>query len=127
MALASGHRIGATGGVMADRQDATLLVQLAQWGTQLGLEEAMLAVAADAFDPDTADASDRLLSRILIFGETIGTLTKNNLLDTELVLDWMWVGGVWQRVAPAVIKERKKLGDPKLYENFEKLAGLDIA
>jgi hypothetical protein len=34
----------------------------------------------------------------LTWGETIGTLTKNGLLDTELVLDWLWVSGVWARV-----------------------------
>ena len=107
---------------MADREDATLLVQLAQWGSAMGLEEAMQAIWADGFDPETASTDDVLVTRLLIYGETIGTLTKNELLDTDLVLDWMWVAGIWNRLAPAARKEREKRGVPGLYENFEALA-----
>ena len=87
---------------MADRQDAALLVQLAQWGSMTGLEEALHAVWADDFDPETASAEDVFVARVLNWGETIGTLTKNGLIDTDLVLDWLWVSGVWQRVGAAM-------------------------
>ena len=107
---------------MADKHDAQLLIQLAQWGTALGLEEAMLSVLSDDFDPESADPDDKLVSRVLMFNETLGTLTKNGLLDTELVLDWLWVGGVWAKVGPAALKSRHKHGVPELYENFEALA-----
>ena len=107
---------------MADQQDGAMLVQLAQWGSTMGLEEAMQAVWADDFDPETASADDLLVSRILNWGETIGTLTKNGLIDTDLVLDWLWVSGVWARVGPAAVKARDKHGVPALYENFEALA-----
>jgi hypothetical protein len=107
---------------MADRQDGALLVQLAQWGSAMGLEEAMHAVWADDFDPEAASSEDILVSRLLDWGETIGTLTKNGLLDTDLVLDWLWVSGVWARVGPAARKQRDKHGVPELYENFEALA-----
>ena len=62
------------------------------------------------------------LSAILNWGETIGTLTKNGLLDTDLVLDWLWVSGIWARVGPAARKQRDKHCVPELYENFEALA-----
>jgi hypothetical protein len=104
---------------MADRHDAKLLVQLAQWGSTMGLEEAQQAVWAEDFDPETASAEDVLVSRILTFCETVGTLTKNGLLDTDLVLDWLWVSGLWSRVGPAALKLREKHGVPQLYENFE--------
>jgi hypothetical protein len=107
---------------MAEQHDATLMVQLAQWGSTMGLEEALQHIWADGFDPETADAQDPLMSRILTFGETIGTLTKNGLFDTALVLDWLWVAGIWARVAPAVQKLRDQLGVKELYENFEALA-----
>lgn len=107
---------------MANREDATLLVQLAQWGSTMGLEEAQQAVWADGFDPETASADDVLVSRILVWGETIGTLTKNGILDTDLVLDWLWVSGMWSRVGPAALKFRDKHGVPELYGNFEALA-----
>lgn len=107
---------------MADRQDGALLVQLAQWGSSMGLEEAMQAVHADDFDPEAASAEDVLVARLLNWGETIGTLTKNGLLDTDLVLDWLWVAGTWARVGPAARKMRDKHGVAGLYENFEALA-----
>jgi hypothetical protein len=107
---------------MASREDAALLVQLAQWGATMGLEEAQQAVWADGFDPKTASVDDVLVSRVLVWGETIGTLTKNGILDTDLVLDWLWLAGMWSRVGPAAIKLREKHGVPGLYENFEALA-----
>jgi hypothetical protein len=107
---------------MADRQDGALLVQLSQWGSAMGLEEAMHALWADDFDPEAASVEDILVSRLLNWGETIGTLTKNGLLDTDLVLDWLWVSGIWARVGPAARKYRDKHGVPELYENFEALA-----
>lgn len=107
---------------MANRRDGALLVQLAQWGSSMGLEEAQRAVFADDFDPETASAQDVMVSRLLTWGETIGTLTKNGLLDTGLVLDWLWVAGLWARVGPAAVKAREQHGVPGLYENFEALA-----
>jgi hypothetical protein len=107
---------------VANREDAALLVQLAQWGSTMGIEEAQHAVWSDTFDPETASAEDVLVSRILTWGETVGTLTKNGLLDTDLVLDWLWVSGLWTRVGPAAVKLREKHGVPELYENFEALA-----
>jgi hypothetical protein len=107
---------------MADRQDGALLVQLSQWGSAMGLEEALHAVLADDFDPEAASVEDILVYRLLSWGETIGTLTKNGLLDTDLVLDWLWLSGIWARVGPAARKLRDKQGVPRLFENFEALA-----
>jgi hypothetical protein len=107
---------------MADRKDAELIVQLLQWGTALGIEDAVRAVFDDGFDPETAAAEDKDVSRVLNYGESIGTLTKNGLLDTELILDLWWVSGLWERVGPAALKLREKHGVPELYENFEALA-----
>jgi hypothetical protein len=107
---------------VADKQDGAMIVQLAQWGAVMGLEEAMQTVWAEDFDPETASVENPLVSRVLNWGETIGTLTKNGLVDTDLVLDWLWVAGAWQRVGPAALKQREKYGVPQLYENFEALA-----
>ena len=103
--------------------DAQLMIQIAQWGTSLGVQEAMPRIFADDFDPDTADAmSDQAVRTMLMFGESIGTLTKNDLLSVELVRDWLWLEGIWSRVGPAALKQRDKFGEPRLYENFEALA-----
>ena len=105
------------------RDDAQLMIQIAQWGTSLGIQDAMPRIFADDFDPDTAEAmSDQAVRTMLTFGETIATLTKNDLLRVELVRDWLWVEGIWSRVGPAALKQRDKFGEPRLYENFEALA-----
>jgi hypothetical protein len=104
------------------REDAQLLVQLAQWGATMGLDEAVSAILDDGFDPASATTQDMPVRRVLNFGETIGTLVKNDLLDRELVLDWLWVAGLWQRVGPAVQTAREKYGEPRLGENFSESA-----
>jgi hypothetical protein len=105
------------------REDGQLLVQIAQWGTAMGIEKAVRDVFAADFDPDTADAlEDDAVRDLLFFGESIGTLTKHGLLSVELVADWLWIDGVWSRVGPAALRQRERLREPRLYENFEALA-----
>ena len=104
------------------REDAFLMVQLAQWGTSVGLGEALPKVFADDFDPEAADTNDDAVRTLLQFGETIATLTKHDLLSTELVHDWLWIEGIWSRVGPAAARAREKFGEPRLYENLEALA-----
>jgi hypothetical protein len=103
-------------------EDATLLVELAKWGSMMGLDEAARKILSDDFDAEAADALDPEVQRVLMFNETVGTLVKNNLLDRELVYDWLWVAGSWERVGPAAKRAREKAGVPELFENFEALA-----
>jgi hypothetical protein len=102
--------------------DAQLMIQLAQWGTTLGLQDALPKLLAEDFDPETADPYEPPVQTVLMYGESIGTLTKHDLLSTELVHDWLWIQGMWERVGPAARKAREQLGEPRLYENFEALA-----
>ena len=104
-------------------EDAQLMIQLAQWGTALGVEEAMPQIFSASFDPQTADAmSDPAVRKLLGFCESIGTLTKHGLLSVQLVHDWLWVDGLWERLGPAALRLRERHGEPRLYENFEALA-----
>ena len=107
---------------MASHEDGMLVVQLARWGTQLGLDEALRVVLAEHYDPEQAMFDEPHVQTILQFGETVATLTKNGALDEALVLDWLWVSGMWARVGPAAIAQREKLGVAELFENFEALA-----
>ena len=59
---------------------------------------------------------------VLVFHETVGMLVKNDLLDRDLVYDWIWVSGAWERVAPAARAARERAGVPEIFENFEALA-----
>lgn len=103
-------------------EDAQLMVQLAQWGTSMGLERAMTVLMSESFDPQAADPSNESVQTVLTFGESVGTLTKLGLLSSELVHEWLWVQGVWDRVAPAALKARERFGEPRLFENLEALA-----
>jgi hypothetical protein len=106
----------------ATHDDAMLMVELAKWGSMAGIDEAAREVMSDHFDPEKADAEDPSVSKVLLFGETIGTLVKKGLLDRELVYDWLWVEGSWAKVAPTAKRARAKAGVSQLYENFEALA-----
>ena len=107
---------------MASHEDGMLVVQLARWGSQIGLDDALRVVLAEPYDPGQAMYEETHVQTILQFGETVATLTKTGALDEEIVLEWLWVSGMWARVAPAAIAQRNKLGVPELFENFEALA-----
>lgn len=102
--------------------DAVLMIELAKWGSMIGLGEASREIFADDFDPNAAEVTDPSVNNMLNFGETIGTLVKNGLINRELVYDWLWVEGTWARVAPAAKRAREKAGVAQLYENYEALA-----
>jgi hypothetical protein len=102
--------------------DAVLIVELAKWGAMSGLADAAGAIFADDFDPGAAELSDPSVRTVLGFFETVATLVENDLLDRELVYDWVWIAGVWARVGPAARRAREKAGVDYLYENVEALA-----
>jgi Domain of unknown function (DUF4760) len=65
----------------------------------------------------------RQVSAFLAQGETIATFVKHGVLNAALVDDLVWVAGAW-KVAEQVCKGlREEAGEPRLYENFEWLAG----
>jgi hypothetical protein len=102
--------------------DAILIVELSKWGAMIGLPDAARTIFADDFDPEAAELDDSAVQKVLTFGETLATLVKNDLLDRELVYDWVWVAGIWTRVGPAAKRARAQMGFSALYENLEALA-----
>ena len=104
---------------MATREDASLVMQLLQWGTDSGATEAELAIIEPDFDPEKASATDRHVFVLLTLGETIGTFVKHGVLDRELVDDLWATELVWARVGPAALRQRAEWGVPELWENFE--------
>ena len=106
----------------ATQEDAALVMQLVRWGTEMKLEESVAAIMAEDFDPDRVTVADPAVRRMLTFGETVATLVKHDLLDRDLVNDLWWVKGTWDRVGSPALRERKRLGEPRLFENFEALA-----
>ena len=104
-------------------EDAQLMLQLAQWGTALGIEDASAEIFSDSFDPQSADPmASAAVRKLLMYAESIGTLVKHDLLSAQLVDDWLWIDGLWARLGPSALKLREHHGEPRLFENFELLA-----
>lgn len=59
---------------------------------------------------------------VLKWHETVGTLVKQGLLNRELVLDWLWVSGMWDMCKDIALGHRAETGVPQMWENFEALA-----
>lgn len=57
--------------------------------------------------------------------ERIGTLVKNGLIDSGVLLDFMgfFVQENWNRLKPLALEQRRKYGHDRLWENFEYFAG----
>lgn len=103
---------------MATKADAELLVQIFRWGNEMGLEESMRTVMSPEFDT-SATMDNPHVGKVLAFGETIGTFVKHGVLDRALVVDLMWVEGIWAKVRSAALGAREHEHEPRLYENFE--------
>jgi Domain of unknown function (DUF4760) len=115
----------------ATREDAQLMVQLAQLFVTSGGPEASGWMWSDDFVSDPEEFKQnfpfgspeaRHLNAIASFNETVATLTKRGLLDEELVLDWLAVHVVWERLKEILLDQREQSGEPRLWENFEALA-----
>lgn len=102
--------------------DAVLVVELAKWGAMSNVGEAFGDIFGHDFDPEAATVDVPSVRTVLTFFETVATLVKNDLLNRELVYDWVWVAGAWDRVGPAAMRFRESAGTVALYENFEALA-----
>jgi len=112
-------------------QDATLMLQLAQWGAALGLNEAMNWIWSNQFVPDytefvkkypTGSEGFANASKICYVFETIGTLYKHGLFNEELLFDWLAIGLVWDKIKGFALGEREQYEEPRIFENFEAMA-----
>lgn len=120
---------------MADptHEDAQLVVQLAQLGTQMVHPQARGWIWSDSFVSDPEEFWEKhppgtvefdYVSGVAAYYETIGTLWKHGLLDEGLLFDWLYVAGMWERLRPILLKMRKDT--PQLWENFEAMAEAQV-
>ena len=61
------------------KEDAAMVIELAKWGAMIELGPAIGTLFDEEFDPETAAANDEPVRTVLMFGETVGTLVKNEL------------------------------------------------
>ena len=108
-------------------QDATLMLQLAQWGAASGLSEAVNWMWSDQFIPEYTEFVKKYppgsegfanASKICGWLETIGTLYKHELFNEELLFDWLAIGLIWDRIKGFALGYREQTGEPRMYENF---------
>ena len=117
------------------REDAALMLQVAQLGAVRGLHEASNWLWSDKFLPDYAEFRKKFPrgsagaghARVIsTHYETLGTLWKNKLINEDLLFDWLWITGVWDRMKGIVLGERKEAGERRLGENFQKMAAAQV-
>ncbi len=108
----------------ATYEDAQLVVQLMQWETAMGIDDALAVLFMESFDPETAPMDDPNVRKVLTFGETVGALVKHHVLDRDLIRDVYWFDGIWERVKHHALQARNESGEASLYENFESLVSV---
>jgi hypothetical protein len=115
-------------------QDASLIIQMAQVAALRGVP-GLNWLSSSEFDPDYAAfikknprGSEGYGKALLIAQhyEGIGTLWKHGLINEDLLFDWLWIAGMWERLKGFVLGGREEYGEPRLGENFEAMANASI-
>jgi hypothetical protein len=112
-------------------QDAQLVVQLAQLAAVQDLDKAVAWLFAHKMPTEPAAFRERYpagskghrhAAAVLTYMETIGALWKHGLLSEDLLFDWLWVSGVWERVQGLALAQRQEFGTAHLWEHVEAMA-----
>ena len=112
--------------------DANVMLQLARWSTEMGLYEANTFFWSDDFEADYKASKEKYprgtpewnhIGSILMWFESLGALWLNELLHEKLISDWVTVDMAWDRIKGIALGAREESGNPRIYENFEKLDG----
>jgi hypothetical protein len=125
-------------GEMAEptKDDAQLMIQLAQLGAQMVEPEARGWIWSEQFvsegeeffrkyPPGTEKFS--LVSNLAAWHETVATIWKRGLVSEELLFDWIWVPGSWERLKGILLTMREQAGTSQLWANFEAMAEAQVA
>jgi hypothetical protein len=117
------------------KEDAQLMIQLAQLGTDMIDPKARGWIWSGDFvsDPDEFRSkfprgSDEYgyVNSMAAWHETLATLWKRGLISEELVFDWLWVPAMWERLKPLLLAEREEAGVSELWANFETMAEAQV-
>ena len=120
----------------ATKADAELIIAMQQVDALSGANEGFRLLRSFDSPPTLGQLRKRYPEASREYGcimaflgssETIGTFVKQGLLDEDLVNDLYWVAGAWEYAQKACKGMRKETGQPRLFENFERLAQRVIA
>jgi hypothetical protein len=118
----------------ATKEDAQLVVQLARLGTQMADPRARGFIWGPDFISDPKEFFEKhppgspewdYVGGVAAWYETIGTLWKHGLIAEELLFDWLYIVGMWERLKPILVAMREST--PQLWENFEAMADAQAA
>ena len=116
-------------------QDATLMLQLTQWGATSGLQarerfpverQVHWRLQGVRAEVPTGSKEWSYASQICGWYETLGTLHRHELINAQLVFDWLWVAGVWERIKGFALGVHEEAHNPRLYEYFEAMAKANV-
>ena len=109
-------------------EDANVLLQVAQLYNSSDLSEIRMWVWSEDFpanytdfieqNPPGSDGHHKLVKYASYF-ETVATLWKHGLFNEDLLLDWLLIP--WPQVSDIITGERERIGEKRLWENFEAL------
>ncbi len=101
------------------RDEAQLMIELARWGTDMGLEQALAAMFVPVDETKGTGEGDPDVRTVLWFFEFVGAMVKRDAISLEFVRDVWWVDGIWPLVKEHVMQAREGSGESSLYEHFE--------
>ncbi len=116
------------------QEDARIILELAKIGMQPELTDAFAWLLAEPPPADydrfkekypTGSREHRWADQLCAYFETVGAIWKHGLINEELLFDWIWVGGPWERIKGFALGQRKEFNNPKIYELFEALAAAE--
>ncbi len=111
--------------------DANVMLQLARWGSEAGLQDASSFLWSDKYEEDFKTFNEKFpwgspeqkyATLICTWHETLAALWVNGLMNEKLISDWAAVGMVWDRIKNYALGIRERSGNPRIYEHFEALA-----
>lgn len=117
-------------------QDAMVLLKLQEVSALRGMPVPLAFLGSAEFDPSYQQfrrkfpPGTELFDKAMLIAqyfENLATLWKHGLLNEELLLDWVAVTPVWERIEGFVHGVREEFHDPRLGENFELLARAEAA
>jgi hypothetical protein len=117
------------------KDDAHLVIELAQLGSQMVHPKARGWIWSDELVSDGDEFFEKYppgteeflyVSGVAAWHETVATLWKRGLVSEELLFDWLWVAGVWERLE-GILLEMRGRGTPQLWENFEAMAKAQVS
>jgi hypothetical protein len=112
-------------------EDANIMLQLARWGAESGLNKASRFVWGDKYIKEYEEfikkyprGSKEFAYVIQVCGwnESLAALWVNGLLNEKLIDDWVLVSSIWERVKGFALGQREQIGDARIFEHFEALA-----